>query len=42
MTQSGADVLIDFATTDIVLANTTLAATGADDFTFAWRRLGFE
>ncbi len=34
MTQSGADVLIDFATTDIVLVNTTLASMGADDFTF--------
>ncbi len=34
MTQVGADVLIDFATTDIVLANTTLASMGADDFTF--------
>jgi Ca2+-binding RTX toxin-like protein len=34
MTQSGADVFIDFATTDIVLVNTTLASMGADDFTF--------
>ncbi len=34
MTQSGADVLIDFATTDIVLTNTTLASMAADDFTF--------
>ncbi len=34
MSQSGADVLIDFATTDIVLLNTTLASMGADDFTF--------
>jgi Ca2+-binding RTX toxin-like protein len=34
MTQVGADVLIDFATTDIILANTTLASMGADDFAF--------
>jgi hypothetical protein len=34
MTQSGADVFIDFATTDIILTNTTLASMGADDFTF--------
>ncbi len=34
MTQSGADVLIGFATTDIILTNTTLASMGADDFAF--------
>jgi Ca2+-binding RTX toxin-like protein len=34
MTQVGADVRIDFATTDIILTNTTLASMGADDFTF--------
>jgi methionine-rich copper-binding protein CopC len=34
MTQVGADVLIDFATTDIVLLNTSLASMGLDDFTF--------
>ncbi len=34
MTQQGADVLIDFATTDIILTNTTLASMGADDFAF--------
>ncbi len=34
MTQSGADVVIDFANTDIILANTTLASMGADDFAF--------
>jgi serralysin len=34
MTQSGTDVFIDFATTDIVLVNTTLASMGTDDFTF--------
>ncbi|MFM9864172.1 MAG: beta strand repeat-containing protein [Micropepsaceae bacterium] len=34
MTQAGADVVIDFASTDIVLANTTLASMGSDDFTF--------
>ncbi len=34
MTQVGADVVIDFATTDIVLVNTTLASMGADDFAF--------
>ncbi|MFM9864280.1 MAG: calcium-binding protein, partial [Micropepsaceae bacterium] len=34
MTQSGADVLIDFANTDIILTSTTLASMGSDDFTF--------
>jgi Ca2+-binding RTX toxin-like protein len=34
MTQSGADVLIDFATTDILLTNTTLATVQSDDFAF--------
>jgi hypothetical protein len=34
MIQSGADVFIDFATTDILLTNTTLASMGADDFAF--------
>jgi Ca2+-binding RTX toxin-like protein len=35
MTQVGADVLIDFATTDILLTGTTLATVQADDFVFA-------
>ncbi len=34
MTQVGADVLLDFDTTDILLLNTTLASMTADDFIF--------
>ncbi|MCP5432435.1 MAG: FG-GAP repeat protein [Alphaproteobacteria bacterium] len=34
MSQVGADVLIHFATTDILLLNTSLASVGSDDFTF--------
>jgi Ca2+-binding RTX toxin-like protein len=34
MTQVGADVLIDFATTDILLIGTTLATVQSDDFAF--------
>jgi Ca2+-binding RTX toxin-like protein len=34
MTQVGADVLLNFDTTDILLSNTTLASVTADDFIF--------
>jgi hypothetical protein len=34
MTQVGADVVIDFETTDIILRNTPITTMGSDDFTF--------